>query len=691
MTDCKEWFQELTSTRDVVLDEDLAALQRMADSGRIERYNDIKGSEEEFLFEFSSDCPEFFTDAEQARVRSEFRLARLLLAASFHDEGQVPRALRGDFETVELDAVVDFEEYKMFDALTEEQIQQRIRRMEGEVYDLVKEYHSTQLSNLDELLEDPDVQQDVMERLVERYEDRFEKVRQGFYTFVETHGLEHVVETVEEAVLAVAEAEQERQQVEQELAGQLSSASETVGESQETHREVRRRIQSLERRYATGQLSAEELQDELATLRDRLLGDDGTGASLLERVEGTGELVDRLDQKIGELEEVREAAAEDAPESSREETAAVVEEELEELREEREHVQQELERLRRERERVQHSRERLEERQSDLESRVEAAAEEFDRRESALEETVEAAAEEFEQKESELEDTVEDVRQSLRTEDLEGDVVGAMMARLYEMDYVSRFDTSVQEADAIRTPEGDFEVPEGYWEGRSEHGTEYFNAVDMALDDQSHLRPEGQHARYEITDSRYLGLTRDVEMVLETGVHVDGDAFEANGFDAVPAGLDDLLGFVDGAIRDAEAEGYHHLLGIASPTGWTDRACAQLEDDSQARSRLSTNLSVVLIDLRDGSLAYDDTDPVAAENAELFEFPVDAERVEECRALVREEYAGDPRHDSVLLSDVVEDHGYPARVAKKALEELEDEGVGEQLFLDDLGMALTFA
>lgn len=681
MTNCKQRFQELTHVRDVILDEDLAALAKMSERARIERYNELKNNEETFLFEFTADCPDFFTDAEQARVRSQFRLARLLIAASFFDGGEVPRAMSDDFVEAELQAVVDFEQFKVFDALSEEQIQRRIRRMEGEVYELVQEYHSTQLANVDELLEDPDIHQDVMERLIGRYEDRFEKVRQGFYTFVETHGLEHMVETIEEAILAVAEAEREREAVGAELDETMTGAAETLDDGFEPdRRHLEERLREIERRLATGAASPGELQAELEDLRAQDRGISSSGdhvlAELLDRIDRTDELEDRLEERIGDLKEVRREAKESARESAREETAAVVEDELDALHEQREQVRQEMDRLRRERERVEAVRDRLEARQEDLQEEVESAREEIADRTDDLQEEVES------------------VRKSLHSPPGGGEFVDATTARLYELDYVGRFDTSMANAETIVTPEEPFEVPDGYWDGRSEHWSERVPSApqdQLLTDEEPEQLPLGQRARYEITSSRYLGLSREIEMVVEAVVHVNHDAYEQNGFDGTPAGLDDLLALVDRAIAETDADGHHYLLGVASPTGWTDRVLDQLAEEELSRSRFSPRVSVCVVDLSNGSITYDPSDEIASENADLFEFTVDAERVIDCKGVVREEYVDVPGEESVLLSAVAEDHGFPARVVAQAFDELEADGHGEQLYLEDLGTALVFS
>ena len=40
------------------------------------------------------------------------------------------------------------------------------------------------------------------------------------------------------------------------------------------------------------------------------------------------------------------------------------------------------------------------------------------------------------------------------------------------MDYLGRFDTTMHEAETLALPEETFEVPENYWDGRSERRNE---------------------------------------------------------------------------------------------------------------------------------------------------------------------------------------------------------------------------
>jgi len=664
--DCATRFEELTHERDVVLDEDLAALQRLPERTRIERYNEIKGKEESFVWEFGQECPDFLTDAETDRVRGRFRLARLLVAASFYgDDGDtVPRAMGDDFIDAELQAVVDFDRYKQFDALTESQIEGKIRRMEGEVYDLVTEYTSTQIADMDELVENPDVQQDLIERLVARYETRREKIRHGFFVYVETHGLEHMVEAIEEAVTAVTDAADERERIHEELQSELHDLAETVDERLDRqHRELESELQALEGQLASEQVDPETLREELERVTTATAsadsGEEGSDADsvtgeLSARIDRTTELGQRIEVEIEDLEAVRESAREEAAAELRDEAVALVEDELDELREQRTEIRQEVDRLERERDRVEAARDSLEQRQERLQERVDQVERSFDAEGG-----------------------------------IEGDdVVTATMARVLELDYLGRFDISMSDVETIRTRDGEFDVPEGYWGGRSERRSDRATVVSLLDGGDPEEYPTNALSRYEITSGRYLGLSSTTETMIEARVLADLEAFATNGFDASPATLEDLLSVVNEAVYAAEEGDHGYLLAVASPTGWSDRVREQVASDDLARSRYSERVSLCLVDLQDGSLVYDDTDPVVRENAALFAPPVDDERVEACIDLVRREYVDNVAHESVLLADIVDDHGFDAPVVKRAFNRLEDEGAGEQLYLDELGLSL---
>lgn len=661
MTDCSDWLNDLTYSAEVVLDEDLASLEKMPEEMRIDRYSEIKSNEQELLWEFNKECSGFITDSERDHLRGQLRLARLLLAASLYEGGSLPDELKGDFITAELEAVLEFDEYKQFDVLDEDQIEQRIRRMEGEVYELVSEYTSTQIANMDELIDNPDVQQDVIEKLVNRYDERREKVRQGFFVYVETHGLEHMVQAIEEAVTAVSDAATERERVRGEMENELSvTTNEVESTFQPQHQQVQEEILELERQIASGSIDSDEFSTRVTQIRERrqemTKAESETIETLRTQINHASELEKRLEQKITELKQVKQQASNANRTAAQEDATELIENELDNLDDERSSILAEMERLETECEQIEQTGTRLDERQSEFESRLEG-----------------------------LDSTDESIEPGL-----EGDrLVTATIARLLELDYLGRFDTAMHELSTLQTPDGSFDVPDGYWNGRSQRSNNRPEVRNRLSDGDDPSRyPTNQAAQYRVTDSQYFGLSSNTRMVIEAMVFAHLDSYTSNGFDTQPADLDDLLALVNDAVATAEGGNHTYVLAIASPTGWTDRVRRQIAADDVARTHYSRQVSICLIDLQTGELIYDESDPLLAENADIFEPAIDAERTTACVSTIRNQYVSNVTCDSVLVSELIEDHGFDSHVVKRAFNQLADEGVGEQLYVEDVGLAL---
>lgn len=655
MTDCKQQLNELTHTSEQILDRDIAALRRIPEETRIEKYNQLKSDEDELRWEFGQECPNFLTDGEQSHFLGEIMLARLLLAASFHTDSDVPAAMADDFIEAELQAVLDFHRFKQFDALDEDQIEERIRRMEGEVYELVKEYTSTQLAKIDELMENPDVQQDVIERLVDRYEERRERIRQGFFVYVETHGLEHMVASIEDAVEAVSESTVERERIESSLNDELRDIDTTLDEHfEQPRRKIEAELSRVQRRVASQSADTTDIKATIDSI-DPL--EEGVLDELTETITQTEEFESALSDKIAELETVQEEA--DTSDETGEDAVEVVAGELDRLTEQRNRLQTELDRLEAEREEVEHARESLEQRKQSLTDRVETI-------DSAVDDDSEAG--------------------------IDGaDVVSASTARLFEMDYLGRFDTTMHEAATLALPDEVFEVPEDYWDGRSERRNEASRMTQL-LDEYDggdvSSYPVNPTARYEITESKYLGLSEETQMVIEATVFSHLEPQAMNGFDAVPADVDDLLSFVNDAVESAQGQAVPHLLGIASPTGWSDDVREFVAGHELSRARYSRHVSVCLIDLKNGELIYDDSDSVVTDNIDLFERTVRAETVEDCVSMLRDQYVTALDRDTVMLEEVVAESDFDRHVVKQSFDRLESEGDGEQFYIEEHGLTL---
>lgn len=648
--DCIQRLRKLKHPANRTLnDSDVASISRETDQRRIDRYNRIKRNEQTLLGEFARDCPTALTDKELRDLRAEFRLARLLLVASFRYEGSVPQPLADDFSDKAVETAIEFERYKKFDIKEKEEIANEIRRMDGEMYELVREYIESDLSDLDQLQESPEVQRDVMSKLQERYEDRLENLRHGLFKYVEMRGLPGVVSAVEDALGTVDEAREARTAAEEELHDRLDHLEQTV----ETG--FRRQRQTVERQLDDVEAALADTEPDLTEIRQRLRSLDQPDdeyeralSQLQETVTETKSLQSDLETKLEELDEARERST-DTDAAVAEKVSAVVDEELSALRERRAAVAEEVDRLETERERLTAASDRLDERREGLLERVEQW------------ETDEETA-------AGVDGTT---------------AVTPTIARLYELDYVGGFEQSVHDAATIRLADESFEVPEEYWTDRSQRRNERPRLRGFLDDDQSAEQfPLNLSVQFEVTNSGFLGVGGETELVIEATVLSDLEAHAEHGFDAGPATLEDLLTYVDRVVQQAESTETDTLVGLASPTGWSEAVRSQVLDGDVARTRFSRRLSLVLVDLRDGELVYDTTDPVADENAHLFALPDDDGRLTDCLSFLREQLGGVGFDDGLMLSEVTAKTGYEAHVVKRAFDRLVEQDGYDLQYVD---------
>jgi len=263
---------------------------------------------------------------------------------------------------------------------------------------------------MDELIDNPEVQQDVIERLVERYEDRRERVRQGFFVYVETHGMEHMVESIEQAVKAVADASNERKQIKQMLQSELTELEASLETGfRKQQKQLESQLHNVEHTIASETVDIDEVRAEIKDIGGI---DDETLVELNTAIDRTQTLESKLDEKIEQLENVHKNV-EESDDKRREEVTEIIGSELEQITEQRSELRAEINRLQGEREQIEHARNRLEDRQQNLETQVDN-----------LEESI---------------DTTGDLSEGL--DGIDGsEVVTASTAKLFEMDYIGRFD-----------------------------------------------------------------------------------------------------------------------------------------------------------------------------------------------------------------------------------------------------------
>ena len=664
----------IAPTERVLEGADLVSLETKSPKRRERLYHDIEESEDRFEEEFRSQWRSKLDETTTSEVRGRFATARLFLhVASLRDDRSDaldPNAFTDD----EVQAAVDFDHYRAFDVSDEADLKRRIREKDQAVYQFVVEEITTQTEDRSSVLESQHnrIRKEIMDYLNRRYQQRLERSQEAVSMYIQEHGLPNVVEGIEDAVEATADGATTRRDVEEAVRSELDALSERLHATlRDQERAIRSDIATVEGELATGTDDvAPELESKLDAIREDVRAVRDERRADVEAIDAAvDELAvqrDRIEAKIDDLERTSAAAAEtaaaDAAESVASKAERVVSEEVDRLEARREELDAELSRLNRERERLEATGDRLESEREDLEARVERVS-------------------------ASLPD------ESGRPED--STVVPARVARLYELDFISRFEESIQEARTITLPSGErFEPGPDFGPASNESGDERRRMATLLEEQDRETEPVDhfplrRYSRYTIATGGRFTLRRNLALIVEATVHSNLDAYAENGFDARPAGLDDLLDIVNRATDRAREYGTPHLVAAASTTGWTDRVRDLVVESEFSRTRLGDDVSLCLVDIRTGELLYDRADDVVDANRGLFERAVQVERIDACERHLRDEYLSDPTVETVRMTAVAAELDTPEHVVRSAFDRIASAGDATRRYHDEYGPYLV--
>ena len=118
---------------------------------------------------------------------SEFVLAKLLLATAAKLNNEKTPVIK-QFNDAELNLIIEFEKFNLFDILSVEEIADRMYRRK-DLRDLALGFYQIEFRKADDLLESQNVRKDIKIALSLRYRDRLNKVVQGVQAFVSKYGI----------------------------------------------------------------------------------------------------------------------------------------------------------------------------------------------------------------------------------------------------------------------------------------------------------------------------------------------------------------------------------------------------------------------------------------------------------------------------------------------------------------------
>lgn len=622
--DYKELKLLLEPVDRILKNYDLVMLRRMDEYDRMEIWNDIQENQKKYEKSF---IPKLESDLVQS-VSNKFSLAKLLLAAAA-DANKEDNPIILTFSQEELALVEDFERYRIFDILSIDEAVEKIARKKEGLYELITEYYELGYANLDTLLDDPTILKDLKIAFKNRYMKVQHKIEKTTFGCIERYGLSWLKSGI---LVKVEESEAMRERV--------------IAEGEQNMRELESRLAEFE-----------SIDDENLALTNRIFQLEGELLKKSVEKEGAERTLesltaerDRLLQRFAAMDRVW-ADQLDAIEARR----LAIEEQEQELQ-----VQMEQDRA--------EDRRLLANEIMELDNLKRGLAD----KENAL--NFEKKATQL--KKGEIEDRLRVIGEVIAGKPLR--LVTNEDAKLYELNYIARFDTKMHEFPIrIHNPIEDKNYKINSW-GDSH--------LMMSTGSGGDAGPDNSRSVYAVEERKYRVIGENVKKVVVEAVSFSHlDEHKKYGFDTRRIGLSEFLTILGGSIPNAELGRYLHVIGVASPTGWDERVVSEIQSKEFAHNYVSRYVSVCLVDSVTGDVFFNPADERIAAFVEFFKPEFDRERVERVRRFVLDAFSV---KDYVLFEDAVEGSGEARDIVHRAFTGLVDAGGYRMRWIKGAGMVV---
>jgi len=612
------------NTAEIVLREDLESLSRLySEEERIELWNKLRSDFRKYLFECSVKVPR---DIDKI-AKGKFRLAQLLLAASFKVRGEKHPEIIGMFKDKEYSLLLDFEKYKIFDNLDIDDIIEFIRRRKGKVYEFVMEYYDKQYNMLEKTW--ADIVGDLAFMINLRYKHRREKIEKAVMEYVRRHGLVTTVSEIEKAVKKAYEASELRRKLEEEIRRKIEleygipALEEKLKILEEEREKLLCRLKELEDKV----LKEVEEKSVLATAfekvraeREKLLKEHVELEEKLKRIENLlAEASSKLRAKRKELLTLSKGFA------GRKEAANTLESEAELLAKTLEELLKESEKYRSLYERV------------SVEKQI-------------------------------LEGKLKEVESVLKGE-VKGRPILSDEARAFEESLIARISYKLSEPVKIYDP----------LERKTKIIKSWDKKYSYSLAELGENIPKGKGVVY-VKEKGVLFKRKEV--VLEALTLIHPEPYSKVGFDVRPVGLDEIVDVLAKRISEAEKGKYYHILIVSSPTGFTDKAIEYVKGPEFQRTFTAKHVTVYLVDPVEGSTHYNPADKAAKENSYIASPYLPEERILKVvnyvlsSEAIGKAVAKAPAKPFLRIDEIIEATGETVDTVRQALLRLEKEGKG---------------
>jgi len=642
----RDKINELLRTANRILNDDIAILKREDEEDLFGLWNEIKSNFDDFMENHSNSMPE---DIERDS-RAKFRYAMLKIAAAFYVNGKERKGITNKFSEREKHLVVDLEEFKVFNFLTVAVIIDKVARSEGKIYDLVEKYIEKGYGKMDKVLDDNEIPKDIMYYVNKEYSNVLEKIKESVIEYQRKYpgGIHRAFKELENRIKEVHGFDEKRKGMINEANEIIKNMENQLSDADNDKYILEDKISLLEREIMRGKMEKETLNEKINFLEDdknRLL-------------KSYSEIESRWNDRYKEIEKIRtELNTEEDRLTSLKET---YKQKLE--GENQQKIEEELKK-------IEEMKLALTKKENDLQTEKELMKNE----ENKINEKIEGL--------KKLEEGI--VERFVMSGD----------AKVHELNYIGRFNEKMHLFPLnIYDPINKKEHTVNSW-NRHEKWTQEMEIYEkfktrMNYNEVINTIPLGTTSVYKITQKKYVFFGEEkTKVVIEAATLNHWNNYCETGFDTNPAALSDLTSVLMSRIDRAELGNYFHVIGISSPTGWSKKVLEYVNSDEFHKNFTDRHVSLALIDPETGEIFYNRTDKRLAQFEYLFKPEFDTEKVERCKNVIKEDL-NLIIDEFVTVNEFAEknaDKGFDKRIVKKAMYELEKEGVGRFKFVEGVG------
>jgi excisionase family DNA binding protein len=252
-------------------------------------------------------------------------------------------------------------------------------------------------------------------------------------------------------------------------------------------------------------------------------------------------------------------------------------------------------------------------------------------------------------------------------------LVTAVQARRREQAYITRFDAKVEGITRLLHPirESVVDAPDDW---AAVHETEDEAVKLMRLmrtgfigADVERRMPLNRSSRYRMPGQG----RKETGLIFEARIFAHLPALVEKGYDTAPATVEEATQLLDEAVERASQAQTGWLLGLASPTGWSEEAESYVASGEAGRTFYDRRVMPYLVDLERIGIIYNESDERLPPMAPLFAPLLLAEGVAQVRAYVARALATSAR---VGVSEIMRDTGLDAATVGQALTQMVEAG-----------------